>query len=87
MTRRSLVLCAAVGFAMSLAAGPAAAAPDWPGLHPSAEIRAFFAPVWDFLSSLVSSGDSTLPGETFDNRCGIDPDGHTFCGDAPPPNG
>lgn len=82
MTRRSLFLCAAiVGLAVTLAAGPAAAASGRLGLQPADEVRSLFAPLWDFLSSLFSGEDSTLPGETPDTRCGIDPDGRTYCGE------
>ena len=72
---------------MALAAGPAVAAPDRLGFHPSSEARAWLSPVWDFLSSLLSGGETVQPGEGLDNRCTIDPDGHTVCVETDPPNG
>ena len=72
---------------MALAAGPAVATPDWMGFHPSSEARTWLSPVWDFLSSLLSGGETVQPGEGLDTRCTIDPNGHTVCVETDPPNG
>ena len=88
MIRRSFLQCVAIAvLAMALAAGPAMAAAGRLGLHPSSEARSWLAPVWDFLSSLLSGGETVQPGEGLDNRCTIDPDGRTVCVETDPPNG
>ena len=78
MIRRSVLQCVAVAvLAMSLAAGPALAAPA----------RGWLSPVWDFFSSLLSGGETVQPGEGLDTRCPIDPNGQPLCGEEDPPNG
>lgn len=88
MIRRSLFQYVAIAvLALALAAGPASAAPGWLSFHPSSEAQAWLAPVWDFLSSLLSGGETVQPGEGLDNRCTIDPNGQPLCVETDPPNG
>ena len=88
MIRRSLLRCIAVAvLSMALAAGPALAAPDRLSPSPSSETRTWLSPVWDFLSPLLSGGETDQPGEGLDNRCTIDPNGQPLCAETDPPNG
>ena len=88
MIHRSLLHYAAITvLAMALVVSPALAVPAPLELPSATEAQTWLSPVWNFLSSLLSGGETVQPGEGLDTRCTIDPNGQPLCVETDPPNG